>query len=190
VTATSIVTPAEVRRATRPALLHSLAVAAACALSYAISRAALTNLDWLSHDEDVTGPIWSVIATVFVYRTGYAQSLAAAVSRGAATLVSFALCLAYLLVFPFAPVGMVVLIGIGTLTLTLFGRPQDAETAGITTAVVFLVAALSPHDAWEQPVVRLAETAVGAAVGLAAAWSARTLVRAPGARQPASVTRS
>jgi hypothetical protein len=36
-------------------------------------------------------------------------------------------------------------------------RPGDAITAGITTAIVMVVAAASPHDAWQQPILRLAE---------------------------------
>jgi uncharacterized membrane protein YccC len=45
-------------------------------------------------------------------------------------------------------------------------RPGDAITAGITTAVVMVVAAVSPHDAWQQPILRFADTVIG----LAAAW--------------------
>ena len=37
-------------------------------------------------------------------------------------------------------------------------------------AVVMVVAALSPHNAWRQPILRLIDTAVGVAVGVAAAW--------------------
>jgi hypothetical protein len=33
-----------------------------------------------------------------------------------------------------------------------------------------VVAELSPHDAWQQPILRLADTAIGVAVGAAAAW--------------------
>ncbi len=50
------------------------------------------------------------------------------------------------------------------------GRPGDAITAGITTAVVMVSAASSPHDAWQQPILRLADTIVGVAVGVTAAW--------------------
>jgi uncharacterized membrane protein YccC len=49
-------------------------------------------------------------------------------------------------------------------------RPGDAITAGITTAIVMVVAAASPHDAWQQPILRLADTVIGVAVGVAAAW--------------------
>ena len=50
------------------------------------------------------------------------------------------------------------------------GRPGDEITAGITTTVVLVVAKLSPHDAWRQPILRLADTMIGVAVGLVAAW--------------------
>lgn len=95
--------------------------------------------------------------------------LVAAASRSVATLLSFALCLIYLLILPFHPVGLVVLIGIGTLMLSLIRRFGEIITVGITTTVVMVVAAISPHDAWQQPILRLADTAVGVAVGLTAA---------------------
>jgi hypothetical protein len=40
-------------------------------------------------------------------------------------------------------------------------QPQDANAP---------FAALSPHDAWRQPILRLVDTAVGVAVGVATAW--------------------
>ena len=39
-------------------------------------------------------------------------------------------------------------------------------TTGITTAVVMVVAAMSPQDAWLQPLLRLIDTVVGIAVGI------------------------
>jgi uncharacterized membrane protein YccC len=113
--------------------------------------------------------MWAVAATIFVHRYSHAESLHAALSRMAATSVSFGLCLAYLLVFPFNVWGMAAL-GIGAVVVTTMGRPDDTITTGITIVVVMVVAALSPHHAWRQPVLRLVDTAVGVAVGLAAAW--------------------
>jgi uncharacterized membrane protein YccC len=37
-------------------------------------------------------------------------------------------------------------------------------------------AAVSPQHAWEQPILRLFDTAVGIAVGLAAAWAGLELI--------------
>jgi len=116
-------------------------------------------------------------ATVFVYLTTYDQSTSAALTRTSATSLSLVLCLLYLLLFPFHPLGLIALIGIGTLALTVIGRSEDVVTAGITTAVVLVVASLSPHNAWEQPILRFADTAVGIVVGLAAAWTALRLKR-------------
>jgi uncharacterized membrane protein YccC len=95
----------------------------------------------------------------------------------AATSVSFALCLVYLLIFPFHLWGMAALIGIGAIVVTTMGRPDDTITTGITIAVVMVVAALSPHDAWRQPILRLVDTAVGVAVGVAAAWLGANAMR-------------
>jgi uncharacterized membrane protein YccC len=104
--------------------------------------------------------------------------------------VSFALCLAYLAFFPFTPWGLAILVGLSVLVTALIGRPGDEITAGITTTVVMVVAGLSPHEAWRQPVLRLADTAIGVAVGLVAAWlgvrAIRPLFRTPTVRRDAS----
>jgi uncharacterized membrane protein YccC len=131
---------------------------------------ALARIHSVSASDGVLGGIWAVIATVFVYRTSYDGSASAALSRMAATLLSFFLCLIYLLVLPVGAVGMAAMIGLSALGATLLGRPQDAVTAAITTAIVLGVASLSPHDVWQQPILRLVDTAVGTAVGLGTAW--------------------
>ena len=114
---------------------------------------------------------------MFLFRDSYNKSLAAAVSRMAATLVSFALCLAYLAFLPFHPWGLAILVGLSVLVTAVIGRPEDEITAGITTAVVMVAAKLSPLDTWRQPVLRLADTAIGVAVGLVAAWLGLRAVR-------------
>lgn len=153
----------------RAATLHSLALAAACYVSYWLTAHVVSEVHSLSAADNRLGAMWAVIATVFVYRTGYQQDVGAALSRTAATAFSCALCVIYLLILPFSSVGLVVLIGIGTLILTLTGRSGDIVTAGITTTVVMVVAALAPHDAWQEPILRAADTAAGVTVGLAAA---------------------
>jgi uncharacterized membrane protein YccC len=120
--------------------------------------------------DNLLGGMWAVVATVFVFRDTRDQSLSAGISRMIATCVSFALCLAYLLCLPFNPAGMAALIGIGTLGTMLLGRRNEIVTTGITTAVVMVVAALSPADAWHQPLLRLLDTVVGVTVGLTFAW--------------------
>jgi uncharacterized membrane protein YccC len=42
--------------------------------------------------------------------------------------------------------------------------------AAITTAVVLGIAAISPGNAWIQPILRSVDTAVGILVGVAASW--------------------
>ncbi|HEY2438094.1 MAG TPA: FUSC family protein [Solirubrobacteraceae bacterium] len=152
----------------RTGAVHSLALAAACYVSYWLTTDILSQLHSLSATDDKLGGLWAVVATVFVYRTSYQQNAAAAVSRTAATAFSCVLCLIYLLILPVSAVGLAVLIGIGTLILTLIRRSADIVTAGITTAVVLVVAGLARHDAWQEPILRAADTAIGIAVGLAA----------------------
>ena len=171
------------RAEVRAAAADSILLAVACLISYWLTTRVLSLVYSVSKDDDALGGMWSVIATVFLFRDSYNKSLAAAVSRMAATLVSFVLCLAYLAFLPFHPWGLALLVGLSVLVTALIGRPEDEITAGITTTVVMVVASLSPHDAWRQPILRLADTAIGVAVGLVAAWlglrAVRPLVRPP-----------
>jgi len=160
---------------TRSAVLHSVGLAVACAVSYEVTTQSQPHVYSVSKVDNVIGGLWAVIATAFVYRTSYEESEAAALTRMAATLLSFVLCLVYLMIFPFSVWGLAVLIGIGSLVLILIGRGSYVVTATIGTAVILLSAAVSPHDPWKQPILRLADTAVGVAVGFAAAWIALRL---------------
>ena len=163
----------------------SILLGVACLISYWLTTRVLSLVYSVSADDDALGGMWAVIATVFVVRDSYARSLTAALSRMAATLVSFALCLAYLTFLPFQLWGLAILVGLSVLVTALIGPPGDAITAAITTTVVLVVAELSPHDAWQQPILRLADTAIGAAVGLAAGWLALHIV-CPRIRPPES----
>jgi uncharacterized membrane protein YgaE (UPF0421/DUF939 family) len=113
--------------------------------------------------------MWAVVATIFVYRDSYEESVGAALSRMGATSLSFVLCFIYLLFFPFHLWGLGVLIGIGAVAMSLLDRPDEIITTGITTAVVMVLAAISPNHAWKQPILRMVDTIVGVAVGVVGA---------------------
>jgi uncharacterized membrane protein YccC len=163
----------------RLAIVQSGVLAVACLVSYWLTATVLTHVYSLSRDDDLLGGMWAAIATVFVLRDGYERSMAAAVSRMTATLVSFAVCLLYLAFLPFHAWALAVLIGVSALGPMLIGRPGDAITAGITTAVIMVVAAISPQHAWQQPILRLSDTIVGTAVAIAAVWASAS-IRIPG----------
>jgi uncharacterized membrane protein YccC len=152
------------------ALLDCGLLAVASLVSYAIVTHLLYRIYFLSRADDLIGGLWAVLATVFTCRATYEQSMTAAMSRLAATSVSFVLCLIYLIFLPFEAWALAVLIGASAVAVTLLGRPDDVITAAITTAVVMVAAAVSPQHAWQQPFLRFADTIIGVAVGLAAAW--------------------
>ena len=168
--------PEEDVKGTRPrrlptgeVILYGAGLAIACLVSYWLITRILAHVYSISRDDDLLGGMWAVTATVFVYRYTYEQSIRAALSRMAATSVSFVLCLVYLLIFPFHSWGLAALIGIGAAAMALLGRPDDTVVTGITTTIVMVVAALSPHNAWQQPILRVVDTVVGVVVGIAAA---------------------
>src|SRR5215469_609445 len=136
------------RSRTRLALFDGALLAVATLVTWFITTELLSRAYFLSRDDDLLGGMWAVIATVFVVRDSVQQSTAAAVTRMSATLVSFVLCLVYLVFLPFNPFALALLIGASALVVILLGRPGDAVTAGITTTVVMVVAAVSPQNAW------------------------------------------
>jgi putative flippase GtrA len=154
--------------AVREAIAHSVALGLATLATYLLTTHILTDIDSLSRADDLLGGMWAVIATIFVYHDTYQQSIAAALSRIAATSVSFILCFVYLLLLPFHAWGLALLIALGALAARLAGRPGDAITTAVTTAVVLVVAELSPRDAWRQPILRWVDTVIGVAVAVAA----------------------
>ena len=89
--------------------------------------------------------------------------------------MSVAPCLAYLLVLPFHPVGLAALIGVGAAIMFYLDRREDIIITGITTTIVMVSAAISPQDAWLQPVWRLCDTVLGVAVGVTCKWIASFL---------------
>ena len=155
----------------RSAVAESVVLAVACLLTFWLVTDLLSRVHSLGRDDDLLGGMWAVLATIFVLRDSFRKSVAAAVSRTAATSVSFVLCLIYLVFLPFHAWALAVLVGASVLVVMLLGRPGDAVTAGITTAVILVVTAVSPQHAWQQPILRLADTVVGVAVGAAFAWA-------------------
>jgi uncharacterized membrane protein YccC len=160
----------------RIAILNCTILAIATMITYWLVTSLLSRVYSISRADDLLGGLWAVIATIFVCRDSYEHSVAAAVSRMAATSVSFVLCLIYLIFLPAYGWAVAVLVGLSALAVMLIGRPGDAVTAAITTAVIMIVAAVTPRDAWEQPILRFADTLIGVAVGVAAAWIGLRLI--------------
>src|ERR1700683_3840912 len=118
-------TPHDVSPQTGEVVIRGAILAISCAISYWLITNILANTYSISRDDDLLGGMWAVAATIFVYRDANAESVRAALSRMAATSVSFALCLVYLLIFPFHVWGMAALIGIGAIIVTTMGRPES-----------------------------------------------------------------
>src|SRR5215469_9682601 len=89
------------RAQVRVAVLDSALLAAACALTWWLVVRGLAAVHSVSHADDRLGALWAVVSTVFVCRFSYHESMKAALSRVAATFVSFSLCLVYLIFLPF-----------------------------------------------------------------------------------------
>ena len=160
------------------AVRSSTALALACLATFWLAGTIVAQLYVVPRPDPLLGGLWAVIATIFVFRESYTGSRSAAVTRMAATSVSFVLCLIYLIFLPFHVWAMAVLIGLSALATTLAGRPGDSITAAITTTVVMVLAGVSPHDAWQQPIFRFADTLIGVVVGVAAASALRLIPQA------------
>jgi hypothetical protein len=54
----------------------------------------------------------------------------------------------------------------------LLNRRDDIVTTSLTKAVVMVVAAISPEQAWQQPLLRFVDTIIGIAAGVFCKWVA------------------
>ena len=151
-------------------VVHAINLAITTFIAYALTTSITPLLT--QRPAQPVGILWTVISAVFVFRDTREHSLSAGLSRLFATCVSFALCLVYLLLFPANPLGMAIVIAIGTLLMTLANRRDEIGLLAITTAVVLIVAAENPQTAWQQPFLRLADTIAGVTVGIACKWIA------------------
>jgi uncharacterized membrane protein YccC len=153
---------------------YAVDMALACVITYWIMAAVFLRFGH-GASSDLVGGLWAIVATVYVFRDTRAKSLSASIGRMIATGVSFALCLLYLLLFPFTPMGLAALLAGGTLIMMALGRREEIGLTAVTTAVVMLVASIDPHDAWHQPLLRLMDTLIGVAVGVSCKWIASYL---------------
>ena len=152
-------------------IAFAVAMALACLITYWIMAALFLRFGH-GPSSDLVGGLWAIVATLYVFRETRVKSLAASMGRIIATGVSFALCLIYLLLFPFTPWALAGLLVCGTLIMMALGRRDEIGLAAVTTAVVMLVAAIDPHNAWQQPLLRMMDTLIGIAVGVACKWIA------------------
>lgn len=164
--------PADVQleRDTLATAIYSATLGLSALGSYWFVLHVVNPIHEISATGDEIGALWAAISTIFVYRHSYDESASAALSRIAGTSVSFVLCLLYLLLFPFHLWAIAVLIAIGAFALAFLGRPQDTMPASLATIVVLVITSINPHNAWQQPIMRLADTIAGVAIGLAAVW--------------------
>ena len=153
---------------------YAIDMAIACLITYWVMIFLLPRLvGW--HSTSV-GVLWAVISTVFVYKDTRIHSLSAGISRLIATFAGFALCLIYLSLLPATTIGMGALIALGSLLMIIIGRRDETGLTAITIAIIMIVAASNPQDAWLQPLLRLVDTLVGISVGVACKWVASLVI--------------
>ena len=160
---------------------HAIELAVACAIAYALMTNGLAGM--VARSDDVLGGMWAAVVAIFVFRDTEFASMAAGVSRLIATTVSFAVCLPYLFIFHATPLGMALVLAIGSLVMTFLGRRDDNIITAITTVVVMVVAQLDPKNSWDQPILSLLDTAVGVAVGVSCQWLGAVLLGRFGVRR-------
>jgi uncharacterized membrane protein YgaE (UPF0421/DUF939 family) len=165
----------QLERLSKADAAYAIALTVASLISYLITYDILEP--FVHHPNDLLGGMWATISTVFVFREARSPSLRAGVSRFFATSISCVLTFLYLLLFPFSPVGMAVIIGLGAIIVMLLGRRDDVVTMGITTAVIMVVAGLGPASlGWTIPLLRLLETVIGIVVGIGCWWIGELLL--------------
>jgi len=145
-------------------IAYSISMGIACLLAFVAEASMLKG--FTNRDNELLGGMWAAAASAFVFRDTGSHSLAAGLARFIATSISLLLCLPYLWFLAPSALGIPILVVTGTLLMILLNRPDDIITTAITTIVVMAVAILSPANAWEQPLLRCLDTAVGIVIGV------------------------
>ena len=160
----------KIERLSKADAVYAISLTIASLISYYVLE------PFVNHPNDLLGGMWATVATVFVFREARNPSLRAGVARFFATGVSCVLTFVYLLLLPFNPIGMAVIIGLGTVVVMLLGRRDDVVTTGITTTVIMVVAGLGPASlGWTIPPLRLLDTVIGIIVGVGCWWIGKFL---------------
>ena len=160
----------KIERLSKTDVVYAISLTIASLISYYVLG------PFVNHPNDLLGGMWATVATVFVFREAKDPPLRAGVARFFATCVSCVLTFVYLLLLPFSPVGMAVIIGIGTIVVMLLGRRDDVITTGITTAVIMVVAGIGPSSlGWTVLPLRLLDTVIGIIVGVGCWWIGKFL---------------
>jgi uncharacterized membrane protein YgaE (UPF0421/DUF939 family) len=97
----------QLERLSKADVVYAIALTIASLIAYSILE------PFVNRPNDFLGGMWATIATVFVFREARNTSLRAGVDRFFATCISCVLTFVYLLLLPFSPVGMAVIIGLG-----------------------------------------------------------------------------
>src|SRR5260370_18177808 len=100
-------------------VFRAMMLAISCVASFWLITNILASVYSISRDDDLLGGMWAVVATIFVFRNGYAESVGAALLRMSATFASCVLCFVYLLIFPFSFWGLSALTPIAPTPLAL-----------------------------------------------------------------------
>lgn len=116
----------QMERLSKADVVYTLALTIASLIAYVITYSILEP--FVNRPNDFLGGMWATITTIFVFREARNLSLRAGMARFFATCVSCVLTFVYLLLLPFSPVGMAVIIGLGTIVVMLLGRRDDVVT--------------------------------------------------------------
>ncbi|TAJ45626.1 FUSC family protein [Methanofollis fontis] len=115
------------------------------------------------------GGLWAMISGIVVMQERRADTESSALLRVLGSLIGAVFAAAYLLVLPFNPVGMALLIGITVLACQAIAVPAHGRLAAVTVGVVMVFSTLNPETG---PVLnaalRFGEVVIGSCVAVLA----------------------
>jgi uncharacterized membrane protein YccC len=152
---------------------YAVGTGIACLITYWVMISLLPGLT--ARPSTPVAIIWAVISAAFIYKDTRSHSMSAGISRLLGALISVVLCSTFPTLFQPSPVGMAILIAIGTIATIWLDRSGEIGVTGMTTAAVLVVSIGDPQKAWQQPVMRLLDTVAGIIVGVACKWAASSL---------------
>ena len=122
-------------------------------------------------DTAAIGAMWAMISGIVVMQETRKSTLDTAWMRIVGSLAGAVISALYLLVFPFSPLGMAVLIGITVLICGLLGIPGHARLAALTVGAVMVILWVDPGiNPVANAATRFPDVIVGSSIAVGVAW--------------------
>lgn len=150
----------------RRAVIVSIQFTLVSLLSFLIATSISSFIEGGSQSSFIGG-LWAVISGIVVMQATMVDTRSSALLRVFGSFIGAVFSAIYLLLLPFNPFGLALLIGITVLVCQALSIPDHGRLAAVTVAVVLVVSTLNPEiDPVLNAALRFGDTVIGSAMAV------------------------